>query len=196
MRLTILRTIATVALFCGACAVGGMLGPAKAAGNAITVTIPGVTTATVPVDLPGTTTSSSGHGSTGGPSGASGPGARTVHISEVKPPNHLVIAQARFSRKVLRDRAPFVLDVWVKDAEGRLVQGATVGVVAVPAGRTQKVPARLTSAAGTAHLVVQPTKRLPIVKGGRLALYVRAWSPKASGSTPVAKRLISIRVSK
>ena len=101
-----------------------------------------------------------------------------------------------FSRRVLRTRAPFAVDVTVRDTAGKLVVGAKVSVVSVPSTRTKPVARRTTSSTGKAHFVVTPTRRLPLVRDGRLSLYVRGWSPNATQSSITAKRLVSIRVAR
>jgi hypothetical protein len=109
---------------------------------------------------------------------------------------HLVIAKVQFSPSTIRSRKAITARVVVKDARGFLVRDALVFVRGVPARRLLPAAEKRTAMNGSVAFTLRPTKLLPLTKGARLTLFVRArkaGEPVVGGAA--GRRLVSMRLS-
>jgi hypothetical protein len=185
-------------------------------GTSVSVGAPSTTTDQTTTTTTTTTTSgsrnggSTGGGSSGGTSGTSGAGggsasgptnasgsvsSTTIAAGAITGGNRLVIAAPKFSKKQIGNRSPLKLSTTIHDLHGKLVVGALATVVSVPTGRIGSVRVQTSSKMGTVTFTITPTKRLKLVKGGRLTLYLRAYVKGHPAASTAAKRLVSIRLS-
>lgn len=111
-------------------------------------------------------------------------GRISIPVTSVSLPQRLIIAGISLNPKRIRSRAAgTVITVRVVDSQHHLVRGALVTVSGFPASWLKPVPARRTALDGTLKLRLRPTAKLPLKKGGSLALLVRARKP---GGNPFA----------
>jgi hypothetical protein len=122
-------------------------------------------------------------------------GTTALAITSVALPDRLVVDRIEFAPSVLRSRAPFVARFHVAELRGLSVSGALVYVVGVPFGRVLDVPEAATGPDGWISLQLVPTKRLPLVRGASLVLFVRARKPGENLLAGVStRRLVQVRV--
>jgi Ig domain of plant-specific actin-binding protein len=111
-------------------------------------------------------------------------GRISIPVTSVSLPQRLIIAGISLNPKRIRSRATgTVITVRVVDSQHHLVRGALVSVTGFPAAWLKPVAARRTALDGTIKLRLRPTAKLPLKKGGSLALLVRARKP---GGNPFA----------
>jgi hypothetical protein len=123
-------------------------------------------------------------------------GANVVDVASVQPPDRLVAAQVAFSPTVLRSRASFTLTIVIRTLAGREVKGAAVRATSLT-GAARATAQVLTDSSGTARLRVVPTRRLRLVRDGRLVLAVHLRRPGAPWTGDIAGlRLVSVRTAR
>jgi hypothetical protein len=106
--------------------------------------------------------------------GASG---AAISVAQVSLPDRLVIDGVKFTPNPLRSRRAFVARFHVSDTRGFSIQGAMVYALGLPYSWTQNAAEQPTNANGWATIVLQPTRALPIHRGGALVIFVRARKP-------------------
>jgi hypothetical protein len=106
---------------------------------------------------------------------AQGSVARTV--ADVALPDRLVIDRVQFSPDPLRSRTELVGRFHVADTRGFSIQGALVYALGLPYGWTYNAPEQPTDARGWATIVIHPTAKLPLRRGGALVMFIRARKP-------------------
>jgi len=124
-----------------------------------------------------------------------GNGLTSVPASSLSLPDRLVIDRVQQSPPVVRSRDPFTVRVRVSDLSGRVVRGALVQVLAIPAGVVANAPERATRQDGWVSFRLRPTGRLQLQTGSPLSLFVRA---RKQGETLLAgisnRRLVQVRL--
>lgn len=128
--------------------------------------------------------------------GGGGGSGTAVPVSSVSLPDRLVITSVSFTPTAIRNRIdPITLRVRISDTRGRLVQGALVLASVVPFGRVTESPEVATDATGIATIVVRPTARMPLVRGGSVVFFLRA---RKAGDDVLAgvssRRLVQVRI--
>jgi len=104
-------------------------------------------------------------------------GQVSIPAANVFAPAQLLIDRIGFRPERLRSRAPVTATVRVRDSRDYLVRGAKVTVKAVPGYLLQGRPSGRTGQNGEAVIVLRPSRRLQLVNGGRLNLYVCVSKP-------------------
>jgi hypothetical protein len=120
-------------------------------------------------------------------------GSVSIPATSVALPHKLSVSRVVFTPKILRSRQPFRAQVTVSDSRGYLVRDALVFLRSVPERRLVRVPERRTGSNGTVTFTLRGTKLLPLKKGARLTIFVRART-SATGAATTATRLVSIRL--
>jgi hypothetical protein len=122
-------------------------------------------------------------------------GGGAVPISAVSLPNRLVIARISFQPNPVRSRSPFSATVTIRDVGNRPVSGALVFIRGVPERRISPEAEVRTDDRGIASFTLDPTRLLPLRRGARLTVFVRA---RKEGERLVAgvtaSRLASLRL--
>ncbi|HEY2073125.1 MAG TPA: hypothetical protein VGG88_06080 [Gaiellaceae bacterium] len=109
---------------------------------------------------------------------AAKPPATTVAIANVSLPDRLVIDKVSFSPNPVTSRSTAIVARFhVSDTRNLSVQGALVYALGLPYGWTYNAPEQVTDASGWATIVIQPTRNMPLRRGGALVLFVRARKP-------------------
>jgi hypothetical protein len=109
---------------------------------------------------------------------APAPPATTIAIQNVALPDRLVINAVSFSpNPVVSRNAPITARFHVADTKGLSVQGALVYALGLPYGWTYNAPEQPTDTSGWATITIQPTRAMPLRRGGDLVLFVRARKP-------------------
>lgn len=122
-------------------------------------------------------------------------GTVSIPVTSVSLPNQLIIDKVQFNPTVLSSRNPFQARFHVVDTKGYVVRDALVYMVGLPYGRILNVPEQPTAQDGWATLNVQPTLKLPLVRGGSLVIFVRARKPGDNLLAGVsARRLVQVKV--
>jgi len=106
-----------------------------------------------------------------------GAGGAAIAVAQVSLPDRLVIDNVKFSPNPLRSRRPVVARFHVSDTRGFSIQGALVYALGLPYGWTRNGPEQPTNASGWATIAFQPTRALPLRRGGALVVFVRARKP-------------------
>jgi hypothetical protein len=101
-------------------------------------------------------------------------GKYSIPASSVKHPYRLVLSGLQFAPSVLRSRAAFTGRFRVTDTRGYAVRDAIVLVTGVPLGWIQAVQEVRTNVDGYAQVQLQPTRRLRLVRGGSMVMFIRA----------------------
>jgi hypothetical protein len=123
------------------------------------------------------------------------PAGQTVPVSQVSPPDRLVVASSEFVPRILRSRAPFVARFHVTDTQGHPVSGADVRLIAIPYGRVAPPGTVSTDATGWATFTLRPSARFPLRKGFLITIFARATKPGDPLLAGVsARRLVSVRI--
>jgi hypothetical protein len=123
-------------------------------------------------------------------------GTISIPVTSVSLPDQLIVDRVAFAPTVLRSRAPFQARFHVVDTKGYVVRDALVYMLGVPFGRILNVPEQPTAQDGWATVNVQPTAKLPLVRGGSLVVFVRARKPGDNVLAGVsARRLVQVGVS-
>jgi hypothetical protein len=142
------------------------------------------------------------HGSTSvfsNPTGvvtAIAPPATTIAVANVSLPDQLIIDRVDFSPNLIVSRnAPITARFHVSDTKGLSVQGALVYALGLPYGWVYNAPEQPTDATGWATISIQPTRALPLTRGGALVMFVRARKPGENLLAGVsARRLVQVGI--
>jgi hypothetical protein len=121
---------------------------------------------------------------------------RTVRAADVKLPNRLVVDRVRFSPAQLTSRRAFVARFHVSDTVNRKpVVGALVYALGLPYSWARKASEVQTDGTGWATITMQPTRNLPLRRGGALVIFVRA---RVQGDSLLAgsptRRLVQVTI--
>lgn len=127
-----------------------------------------------------------------GPTGvvaAPAPAATSIAVQRVALPDRLVIDRVTFSPNPAVSRStPITARFHVSDTRGLSVQGALVYALGLPYGWTFNAPEQPTDGSGWATITIQPTRSMPLSRGGELVLFVRARKPGDSLLAGVSTR--------
>jgi hypothetical protein len=120
----------------------------------------------------------------------------SIPAGSVITPQRLVISQVRFSPVSIHTRGQQLQAAFrVQDTRGYLVRGALVAVQSLPAGRLRPIAARPTGIDGIVRFQLRTTSLLPLRRGTRLTIVLRAYEPsKPRGGETSALKLVSVRV--
>jgi hypothetical protein len=122
-------------------------------------------------------------------------GAVAVPVASVSLPDRLVVSRVQASPAIVRSRQPVVIRFRVTDLQGHPVQGALVYALGLPYGWVANAPETPTAGDGWATIVLRPTVRLPLHRGGALVLFVRTRKPGENLLAGVStRRLVQIRL--
>jgi hypothetical protein len=122
-------------------------------------------------------------------------GTVSIPVTSVSLPDQLIIDKVQFNPAVLHSRNPFQARFRVVDTKGYVVRDALVYMIGIPYGRILNVPEQPTAQDGWATMNVQPTLKLPLVRGGALVVFVRARKPGDNVLAGVsARRLVQVKV--
>jgi hypothetical protein len=112
------------------------------------------------------------------PTGVVGAPVTSIAVDRVALPDRLVIDRVSFSPNPATSRTvPITARFHVSDTKGLSVQGALVYALGLPYGWTYNAPEQPTDASGWATITIQPTRNMPLRRGGDLVLFVRARKP-------------------
>jgi hypothetical protein len=101
-------------------------------------------------------------------------GKTSIPVTSVSAPQRLVVSEVAFTPSPIRSREPFQARFRVSDTRGFVVRGALVYMIGIPYNRIALVPEQETGTDGYVTFTVQPTAKLPLVRGGALVVFVRA----------------------
>ena len=104
-------------------------------------------------------------------------GQVSIPAANVFAPAHLLVDRIAFRPERLRSRASVTATVRIRDSRDFLVRGAKVTIKAVPGYLLQGRPSARTAQDGEAVIRLRPSRRLRLVNGGRLNLYVCVTKP-------------------
>ena len=104
-------------------------------------------------------------------------GKTSIPVASVASPQRLIVSEVTFSPSPIRSHDPFQARFRVTDTRGFVVRGALVYMIGIPYNRVALVPEQETGTDGYVTFTVQPTARLPLVRGGALVVFVRARKP-------------------
>jgi hypothetical protein len=104
-------------------------------------------------------------------------GKTSIPVTSVSSPQRLIVSEVSFTPNPIRSRDPFQARFRVSDTRGFVVRGALVYMIGIPYNRIALVPEQETGTDGYVTFTVQPTARLPLVRGGALVVFVRARKP-------------------
>jgi hypothetical protein len=130
-----------------------------------------------------------------GPAGAikTTQGATSIPASSVGLPERLIIDKV--TPAAVHGRRAFVERVHVVDTRGFLVRDALVQVVGLPYSWTRGTPEVRTDMNGWATLTVSPTQNMPVGRGTKLVMFVRA---RVEGQSLLAgsstRRLVQVSI--
>jgi hypothetical protein len=122
-------------------------------------------------------------------------GVISIPVTSVTSPHRLVIAAVSFNPALVNSRTrPIIARITVADTRGYRVRNALVTLRGIPERRINKVVERRTTSDGTVTFNLKPTKLLPLKKGARLTVLVRARATTVN--THITRRLVSVRLTK
>jgi hypothetical protein len=104
-------------------------------------------------------------------------GQVSVPAATIFAPAHLLVDRISFRPERLRSRNPVTATVRIRDSRDFLVRGAKVTIKAVPGYLLRGRPSGRTGQDGEAVIRLLPSRRLRLVNGGRLNLYVCVTKP-------------------
>jgi len=147
-------------------------------------------------------TASNSHGSTSVFSDATGvvtgtaPPPTTIAVANVSLPDQLIIDRVSFSpSRIVSSSGPVTARFHVSDTRGLSVQGALVYALGLPYGWVYGAPEQPTDGTGWATITIQPTRAMPLKRGGDLVLFVRARKPGDNLLAGVsARRLVQVSI--
>jgi hypothetical protein len=127
---------------------------------------------------------------------APAPTPTAIAVQRVALPDRLVIDRVTFSPNPAVSRStPITARFHVSDTKGLSVQGALVYALGLPYGWTYNAPEQPTDGSGWATITIQPTRSMPLARGGELVLFVRARKPGDSLLAGVStRRLVQERI--
>jgi hypothetical protein len=147
-------------------------------------------------------TASNSHGSTSvfsDPTGVvtgTAPPATTIAIANVSLPDQLIIDRVSFSpSRIVSRTGPVTARFHVSDTKALSVKGALVYALGLPYGWVYGAPEQPTDGTGWATITIQPTRAMPLRRGGDLVLFVRARKPGDNLLAGVsARRLVQVSI--
>ena len=118
----------------------------------------------------------------------------TVEVSQVKPPERLVVSEARFSPAVIRSRNDVVtIDISVMDTKGHFVRGALVLATPLPYVWASAPRETVSDSQGVA--TVQFRIRPQVPRKSAIVVFIRARKPGDNVLTGVSsRRLVQVLV--
>jgi hypothetical protein len=123
-------------------------------------------------------------------------GKTSIPVTSVSAPQRLVVSEVTFTPSPIRSRDPFQARFRVSDTRGFVVRDALVYMIGIPYNRIALVPEQQTGTDGYVTFTVQPTAKLPLVRGGALVVFVRARKAGDNLLTGVStRRLVQASVS-
>jgi hypothetical protein len=124
-------------------------------------------------------------------------GRYSIPVTSVNMPDRLVVSGVGFAPTVLRSRGAFTGRFRVTDTRGYVVRDAIVLVTGVPLGWINAPQEIKTNAEGLATIQLQPTRRLRLVRGGSMVMFIRA---RKEGDSVLAgissRRLVRVRTAR
>jgi hypothetical protein len=124
-------------------------------------------------------------------------GRYSIPVTSVNMPDRLVISGVGFAPTVLRSRRAFTGRFRVTDTRGYVVRDAIVLVTGVPLGWINAPQEIKTNVEGLATIQLQPTRRLRLVRGGSMVMFIRA---RKEGDSILAgissRRLVRVRTAR
>jgi len=121
-------------------------------------------------------------------------GPASIPVSQVSPPERLVISAVKFTPRRLTSRAAFIGRFRVSDTRGNLVNGALVYAVGIPYAWVRRAPEVVTGSDGWATIQFFPTRAMP-VRRSALVMFVRARKPGDSLLAGVStRRLVQVGI--
>ena len=125
---------------------------------------------------------------------AGAPAGAAISISEVSPPNRLLVSQVAFSPNPLRSRQSVTARVRISDSKGHLVQGALVFLLGIPYNRLSVPPETATGADGWARFVLQPAAKFSL-RERFVVFFIRARKPGENPLSGVStRRLVQLNI--
>ena len=123
-------------------------------------------------------------------------GAVSVSVSSVRAPALLVFNRITVAPKWISARGQRLRIVArISDSRGYLVRGASVDIQTLPGGRVKPVGVHTTRADGTVSLLLTTSSSIPMRRGSKLTLVIRAYQGRAATSTAkVVRRVISLPI--
>ena len=125
---------------------------------------------------------------------ATGGTGKAISVTQVSPPDRLIVDNVKFSPAVVTSRAPVVARFHVSDTRGLSIQGALVYALGLPYGWTLGAPEVQTDGTGWASITMRPTASMPL-RAGALVIFVRA---RKSGDNLLAgvstRRLVQVSI--
>jgi len=100
-------------------------------------------------------------------------GGHAISVTQVSPPQRLIVDNVKFSPSVMTSRASVTARFHVSDTRGFSIQGALVYALALPYGWTGNAPEVATDNTGWATITLQPSAAMPM-RPGALVIFVRA----------------------
>jgi hypothetical protein len=121
-------------------------------------------------------------------------GPSSIPVSQVSPPDRLVISRVQFIPSRLHSRASFVARFRITNLRGTLVNGALVYAIGLPYGWVRNAPEVVTGSDGWASIQFFPTRLMPIRRAA-LVMFVRARKPGESLLSGVSsRRLVQVGI--
>ena len=124
-------------------------------------------------------------------------GRYSIPVTSVNMPDRLIVSGVEFAPTVLRSRRAFTGRFRVTDTRGYVVRDAIVLVTGVPLGWITAPQEIKTNVDGLATLQLQPTRRLRLVRGGSMVMFIRA---RKEGDSILAgissRRLVRVRTAR
>jgi hypothetical protein len=124
-------------------------------------------------------------------------GRYSIPVTSVNMPDRLIVSGVEFAPTVLRSRRAFTGRFRVTDTRGYVVRDAIVLVTGVPLGWITQPQEIKTNAEGLATIQLQPTRRLRLVRGGSMVMFIRA---RKEGDSILAgissRRLVRVRTAR
>jgi hypothetical protein len=122
-------------------------------------------------------------------------GGAAISVSTIALPDRLIVDRVQFSPSPLQSRQPFTARFHVTDTRGFAIQGALVYALGLPYSWLSNAPEVQTDGSGWATITMQPTRTMPLRRGGALVIFVRA---RKSGDDVLAgvstRRLVQVGI--
>jgi hypothetical protein len=100
-------------------------------------------------------------------------GGAAISVTQVNPPDRLIIDKVAFTPNPATTRNPIVARFHVSDTRGFSISGALVYALGLPYGWTFAAPEVPTDSSGWATITMRPTPAMPL-RPGALVIFVRA----------------------
>lgn len=122
-------------------------------------------------------------------------GGAAISVTQVNPPQRLVVDGVKFSPQPLGARRPLTARFHVSDTRGFSVQGALVYALGIPYSWVRGGAEVATDSSGWATIVLRPTAAMPLRRGTALVVFVRARKPGDDLLAGVStRRLVQARI--